>query len=121
MRALLLVVSLLMVSVSYAGELPAAARGEIAHLFSYLEASGCDFYRNGSWYGSRDASAHLRRKYEYLVKKGFVSSAEDFIERGATQSSRSGKPYQVRCSGGKIVESGPWFRAELSKYRGLRK
>jgi hypothetical protein len=94
---------------------------EIAYLFARLETSGCDFYRNGSWYGSREAAAHLRRKYRYLLEKGVVSSAEEFIERAASKSSSSGKPYQVRCGGGKIIESGPWLRAELMKYRKSRK
>lgn len=120
-RSLLFAVSLLMVSVSQAGEPPPAARAEIAYLFARLETSGCDFYRNGSWYGSREAAAHLRRKYRYLLEKGVVSSAEEFIERAASKSSSSGKPYQVRCGGGKIIESGSWLRAELMKYRKSRK
>jgi len=120
-RIMFLAVSLLMASVSHAGEPPPAAGAEIAHLFAYLENSGCDFYRNGSRYGSREAAAHLRRKYQYLLEKGLVSSAEEFIERAAAKSSSSGKPYQVRCGGGKIAESGPWLRAELIAYRKSRK
>jgi len=109
---------LLPASASRAGEPSPTSRAEIAHLFSYLESSGCDFYRNGSWHKSSEASAHLRRKYQYLLERGLVSSAEDFIARAATASSMSGEPYRVRCGGGKSVESGPWFRAELLRHRG---
>lgn len=114
---LLLVLSLFPVPLGHAGGPDPAARAEIAHLFEYLEGSGCLFYRNGSWHGSREASAHLRRKYEYLLEKGLVSSAEEFVGRAAARSSASGKPYRVRCGGGGAVESGPWFREELSRYR----
>ncbi len=50
------------------------------------------FQRNGSWYDGSDARAHLQRKYDYLLKKGMVDSAEQFIERAASQSSMSGNP-----------------------------
>ncbi len=118
---LILVLLLLAAPASFAGEPAPAAGAEIAYLFARLEASGCDFYRNGSRYGSREAAEHLRRKYRYLLERGMVSSAEEFIERAASKSSSSGKPYQVRCSGGMLTESGPWLRAELIAYRKSRK
>lgn len=118
---LILVLLLLAAPASFAGEPAPAAGAEIAYLFARLEACGCDFYRNGSRYGSREAVAHLRRKYRYLLEKGLVSSAEEFIERAASKSSSSGRPYQVRCGGGNLTESGPWLRAELMKYRRSRK
>lgn len=95
----------------------AATQGEISHLFSYLEKSGCDFYRNGTWHKGNEASAHLRKKYQYLRDKGLLSSTESFIDRAATQSSVSGRSYQVRCGASNVLDSGPWFRAELTKYR----
>jgi hypothetical protein len=108
------------VPASHAAGPSPAARAEIAHLFAFLEDSGCAFHRNGSWFGSREAGAHLGRKYAYLLERGLVSSAEDFIERAATRSSISGEPYRVRC-GAKTVESGPWLREELLKYRATQK
>jgi hypothetical protein len=102
-----------------AAELRERAPGEIAYLFVHLRMSGCEFYRNGSWYDSKRAEAHLRRKYEYLLKKGLVSTAESFIEQAATQSSVSGKAYQVRCAGQPAEESGPWFRRALGQHRAM--
>jgi hypothetical protein len=95
----------------------AAARTEIAHLLQYLETSGCQFQRNGSWYAPERAAGHLHQKYEYLLKKGLVTSAETFIERGATQSSQSGKPYAVKCGDAAAVASADWLRDELQRFR----
>jgi hypothetical protein len=96
---------------------PAATKQEIAHLFSTLETSGCQFYRNGSWYVSKDASAHLQSKYKYLQDKDLVPSTEKFIERAATESSMSGKAYQIKCADNVAQPSAPWFQAALLKYR----
>lgn len=96
---------------------PAATKAEIAHLFSTLEASNCQFYRNGSWYVTKDASAHLQSKYRYLQDNDLVPSAEKFIERAATESSLSGKAYQIKCSDNVAQASAPWFKAALLRYR----
>ena len=94
-----------------------AARAEIAHLVDYLKDSGCQFQRNGSWYDSAKAAEHLRGKYDYLLKKGWVATAEDFITRAATESSISHKPYQVRCAQAAAQPSADWLQAELQRLR----
>lgn len=99
------------------GALPVDSNEEISHLFSYLETSGCEFYRNGSWHTGKDASAHLKKKYQYLLDRKLVSSADSFIERAAKKSGMSGQPYMVRCDKLAAVESGAWFGAELARYR----
>ena len=100
-----------------AGEPSVIAKKESSHLLEYLNSSTCEFNRNGSWYKADKAAAHLNRKYEYLIQIGRISSAEDFIERAATESSMSGKPYLVKCSNGSPVTSNSWFKEELAKYR----
>lgn len=117
MQKILLATLLIFSQFCPAAELTQAASKEIAHLISYLENSGCRFNRNGSWYDAKNAVAHINRKYEYLVNKGLVSSAETFISRAATESSMSGKAYLVMCDGRAPVESAQWFRAELANYR----
>ena len=94
------------------------AQAEIAHLLDYVATPGCQFKRNGSWHDGPDAKAHLRKKYDYLVKRDLVTNAESFIERAATESSMSGKPYQVKCGGGKAVASGLYLTEELKRFRG---
>jgi Family of unknown function (DUF5329) len=96
---------------------PAATNQEIAHLFTVLESSNCQFNRNGTWYRAKEAAGHLQMKYKYLQDKDLVPSAEKFIERAATQSSLSGKAYQIKCADNVVQPSGPWFQAVLLKYR----
>jgi hypothetical protein len=94
---------------------------EIGHLLDYLEASQCEFYRNGDWHDSARAVKHLNRKYKWLDKRDLVPSAEAFIERAATESSRSGKAYLVRCPGQAEVESAEWLHEELADFRAAGK
>lgn len=97
---------------------PVAAQLEISFLLGYVEGSGCEFYRNGTWSNSQAAQAHLRDKYDYLVVRNQVDTAEQFIDRAATRSSISGLPYQVRCHGAATVSSQQWLRDELARLRG---
>lgn len=108
---------LLLCSSLHAAERSATSQREIAHLLAYLEHSGCTFLRNGTWHEPKEARAHLERKYEYLMERSRVDSAEDFIERGASSSSMSGEHYFVQCPGQIKVTSGGWLRAELSRFR----
>jgi hypothetical protein len=117
MKKLLPALALLLATSAGAAELTPAGRAEIDHLFMHLERSGCQFNRNGSWYGSSEAVAHLKKKYDYLQKKKLLRSAEDFIARGASESSMSKQPYLVKCGSAAPVQSGAWFRAELEKFR----
>lgn len=96
---------------------PAQAAREIDQLILALGGSGCEFQRNGSWYGARKAEAHLRRKYDYLRERDMVESAEQFIERAATRSSMSGRDYEVRCPGRPATASAAWLQARLAELR----
>jgi Family of unknown function (DUF5329) len=93
------------------------AKTEINYLLGFVERSGCQFYRNGSWYDSKQAQAHLRDKYDYLAAKGLINSAEDFIERAATKSSLSSKAYAIKCGTGPVVTTNQWLREALAGYR----
>jgi hypothetical protein len=93
------------------------AKKEIEQLIAHLASSGCEFGRNGSWYGAAKAVSHLQRKYEYLLERDLVPNAEAFIERAASESSSSGKPYLVKCPGQPEVESSNWFRSALAALR----
>lgn len=96
---------------------PAQAEREIDRLITALGQSGCQFQRNGSWYDASAAQVHLRKKYDWLVKRDMVDSAEQFIERAGSQSSISGTPYQVRCAGRPAVTSASWLNARLAEIR----
>lgn len=99
------------------GEAPPAARVEIEYLLQHVGTSGCEFYRNGSWYDAGRAEGHLRDKYKYLDARHQINSAEDFIDRAATKSSISGLSYQLRCKGSAAVPSGQWLYDALTLYR----
>ncbi|MGM9481976.1 DUF5329 domain-containing protein [Roseateles sp. NT4] len=103
-----------------AAPLPPAARAEVDALMTRLQSSGCEFNRNGSWYSGAEAKAHLLKKLDYLEGKDLVKTAEQFIEKGASTSSASGKAYLVRCAGKASVESGQWLKAELQQLRAVR-
>jgi hypothetical protein len=96
---------------------PPNAQTEIEYLLQSIETSGCSFYRNGTWYDGAQARAHLRTKYDYLAGRQLIGTAEDFIDKAATKSSLSGKPYKIRCGDGIEVESGPWLHQMLGQYR----
>ena len=104
-------------SAASAGPLPPAARGEIDALLARLDVSGCQFNRNGSWYSAVEAKAHLQRKLEYLEKKQLVESSEQFIQRGASSSSMTGRAYLVKCGDAPPVESAVWFMTQLRTIR----
>jgi hypothetical protein len=96
---------------------PAAAAIEISYLLGLIEQSGCEFFRNGTWYDAQRAQAHLRAKYDMLTATDQIKSAEDFIEKAASNSSMSGQPYQIKCSGGAATTTRQWFSAALARYR----
>ena len=100
-----------------AAPLSPGARTEIDALMSKLEASGCEFNRNGTWHSGMEAKAHLLRKLKYLEDRGMVQSTEQFIELAASGSSITGQPYMVRCGNGVPVQSGTWL---LSQMRAMR-
>ncbi len=111
-----LMLGLLLVPVARA-EPPTNVQIEVNFLLGYLEGSGCEFYRNGTWHDSKAAQAHLRDKYKYLMTTNLINNTEDFIEKAATKSSFSGQPYKVRCNGDATVTSNQWLRDELARFR----
>ena len=92
MKKIVFPILMMLSTYCHSGELATSTTQEITHLIAYLENSGCQFNRNGSWHEAKDASA-------------------------ASESSLSGNPYQVKCNGSEPVESASWFKAELANYR----
>jgi hypothetical protein len=111
-----LMLGLLLVPIARA-EPPASVQMEVNFLLGYIEGSGCEFYRNGTWHDSKTAQAHLRDKYKNLITRNLINTTEDFIELAGTESSISGQPYEVRCNGGATVTSNQWLRDELARFR----
>ena len=115
MKALVLIAALLAGQANAAT--PAVTRAEVTHLMAAVEKSGCKFNRNDSWYSGAEARAHLQKKFDYLDKKDVLTTAESFIEKGASTRSMSGKPYEMQCGSAKAVTSSAWLIEELGRYR----
>jgi hypothetical protein len=75
--------------------------------------TGAVFIRNGVEHTPTDAAAHLRTKLE--ASGGAITTASDFIDRLASQSSTSGKPYEIRYPDGRTVPAADFLRSELAK------
>jgi len=88
---------------------------EIVYLIDFVRHSSCTFIRNGSEYNGMQAADHIQAKYDYY--KSDIKTVEGFIERAASKSMLSGKPYEVRCADGKIIPAADWIRAEDTAYR----
>ena len=91
------------------------ADDEIDYLLDSVAKSRCQFVRNGRVHSARTARAHLRSKNRRNAK--YVSSADDFIVKIASQSATTGRPYLIRCRGQGDQPSGDWLRARLEEYR----
>ena len=118
MKNIALILLLLVLSNGSAQALTPPAVREINQLFTVLQSSKCEFYRNGTWHNSRKATEHLQRKYNYLVRRKLVTSTEAFIDLAASKSSGTGKPYLVRCGRTQPVSGKLWFMQKLKELRG---
>ena len=117
MRIFLLLLAILLSSTSYAADRKDIMEKEIQHLFDHLKNSDCEFNRNGKWYNAEEAQNHINKKYNYLLKRGLINSTEQFIDRVASKSSMSGKPYIVKCGESQAINSSVWFKEELTRFR----
>lgn len=93
----------------------ATTEAEIEYLMTAIGGSGCTFVRNGKRHTASEAEEHIRMKYRRAWRH--AKSAEMFIERLASRSSLSRKPYFMDCPGSDIVRSGDWLNAKLAEYR----
>jgi hypothetical protein len=104
---------------SYADNAAARERARIYALLDALERSGLVFIRNGSAHTAQKARVHLEMKLDR--SGGRVTTAEQFIDRLASRSSATGRPYLVRLADGSTVEAGIWLRARLAEIDTRRK
>ena len=89
---------------------------EIELLILSIENSHCEFIRNGKHYTDVEAAEHLRLKYRRGMK--LASSAKNFIDRLASKSSLTGKPYLLACPGSGEQTASSWLQAKLQVLRG---
>ena len=97
---------------------------QINLLIDKIEASNLVFIRNGKEYNSVKAAKHLRKKF-YAAQVSFFSPPRSewtvklFIERVATKSFLSSKPYLVKLNNGQVLELKIWLKNQLKNAQKL--
>ena len=94
-----------------------APQSEIEHLLNEIGSSGCTFVRNGKQHTAEAAEDHLRMKYRR--GKRYADTTENFIDRLATASSWTKKPYMIDCPGENRMPTGAWLYLRLDELRSL--
>jgi len=77
--------------------------------------SDATFIRNDKPYSAPTAARFLRGKWQ--SRRSQVRSAEEFIDRIASFSSTTSKPYLIRFADGRQVTSAEYLQAELASLR----
>jgi uncharacterized protein DUF5329 len=109
---LVLALGLAFSSFVHAQALPTAERQKIEALIKYVgELKDAKFIRNGWSYGVSTAVRFLRGKWE--SNDAQVKTARDFIDKVASFSGTSGKPYLIRFKDGKDIPSREFLAAAL--------
>jgi len=73
------------------------------------------FMRNGDEHNAADAAKHMQAKFDHF--KDEIVTAEDFIDRCASRSEMTGKPYQVKMPNGAVRDAKEFLTAELHTLR----
>jgi hypothetical protein len=88
---------------------------EIEYLLTSVGSSNCIFIRNGTQHPATDAESHLRMKYEKTRR--YIDNADEFINKLASKSSWTGKPYTLACPGAEAQATKSWLLERLAEYR----
>lgn len=97
-----------------AQNLPAPEKQKIEVLIKQVgDLKDAKFVRNGSTYEPATAVRFLRGKWD--ANKAEVKTAQDFIDKVATKSDTSGKPYLMRYRDGREIPSREFLLTELKK------
>jgi len=109
-----LLVLLLGWSISQAQTAPEPEKEKIETLISRVSnLKDAKFIRNGTEYNVGTAVRFLRGKWK--ANDSDVKTARDFIDRVASASGTSGKPYHIRFKDGQEIPSRDFLLTELKK------
>ena len=115
MLRILLVAVVCMAPAAHSAELAPLERARIDHLLEVVASlQDAQFIRNGQAYDSATAVSHLRVKLAAAGTR--VRTAEDFIRLCASQSSISGRPYEIRFADGRTVGSADFLMQKLREF-----
>ena len=112
--AVVLLITLAIPVATHAQTLPTAERQKIESLIKYVsDLKDTKFIRNGWSYDVSTAVRFLRGKWE--ANESSIKTARDFIDKVASFSGTSGKPYMIRFKDSKEIPSREFLAAELQK------
>ena len=115
MSRLFAVVLLTLAAVATATDRLPAEEARIEYLLAVVASlPDAQFIRNGSAYDSTAAVKHMRAKLRFAGRR--VKTAEDFIRYCGSESSLSGKPYEIRFADGRVVLSADFLRQRLAEF-----
>jgi hypothetical protein len=93
---------------------PASEKQKIEILIRHIgELKDANFVRNGSTYGPATAVHFLRAKWK--ANDAEIRSALEFIDKVASISGTSGKPYLIQFKDGREITSRDFLLEELNK------
>jgi len=114
-----LILSLFLILPLFAAEL--SDHQKIKKLLEAVEQSNLTFIRNGKEYDASKARKHLEYKYNYVLKgfwfwqKGEKVTVKKFIDKIASGSSTTGKPYYIKTNAGTKVPTKEWLYKKLKE------
>jgi hypothetical protein len=98
----------------HAAEGALSEQAKIESLIKTIESlSDATFVRNGSEYNAKNAAKFLRGKWD--ANKNDIKTARDFIDKVATKSSTTGKPYMIRPKGAAEIACADFLKTALKK------
>lgn len=99
---------------SPAQQAPATEQQKIETLIQHVATlKDAKFVRNDKEYDAAAAGKFLRGKWETYAAE--IKTARDFIDKAASVSSTTGKPYLIRFKDGTEVKSSAYLLTELKK------
>lgn len=99
-----------------AAPVPMSERQKIDFLLDELAKSDVIFIRNGQGMTGAAAKVHLSNKMRSWTKP--IITVDDFITNIATNSSQTGKPYEMKNAAGVQVKAADWFHKKLEEVTG---
>jgi hypothetical protein len=95
-----------------AAEPPLSETQKIERLIAHVgQLEKAKFVRNGVEYDAASAAKFMRAKWEAMGAD--IKTAAEFIEKIASKSSTTGKPYLIRFTDGKERKSGEYLTEQL--------
>jgi hypothetical protein len=112
-RLIIFAFTLLLLAIPAFSASPEPVAQTVDALIKTVEKSDLKFVRNGDEHTAKEAAEHMRRKYDHFKKE--IKTPEDFVNKCASKSELSGKPYTVKKPDGSTEKCDVWMRSLLEQ------